>query len=389
LSSFHKWLTTNYDPNWNLVNLVKRGFGIHNGQLHRSLSQIQVKLFEEDDGIERIVSTSSIIEGVNTSAENVIIWQNKNGRSRLNDFTYKNIIGRGGRMFKHFIGKIYILEQPPDPATIQLNLPFPEKLVGDFDEVKYAQELTREQIIKIIAFKEEMAEIFGHERFQEIQEQGNLILSDSYLLRDIALDMKNNPRSWSVLSLLNSSDVNQWDSPLYKVIRTQPGNWGIQYSKFVGFVKILSKNWQLPISVLLNLLETYDISVNDFFKLERSVTFDLASLLNDINILQRELLKEMKMDISPFISKCSHAFLPQNVFQLEEYGLPRMISKKIQNSGVFDFLDQDTNLHSAISQINEMGIDYIFESVGSLDHFDKYILEYFFDGIAENLDDEE
>ncbi|MCP4976512.1 MAG: hypothetical protein GY931_10155 [Maribacter sp.] len=90
LKGFEEWLIENYDRNWHLTNLVKRGCGIHNGQLHRSLSQIQIKLFEDDDGLNSLVSTSSIIEGVNTSAENVVIWRNRNGSSKLNDFTYKN-----------------------------------------------------------------------------------------------------------------------------------------------------------------------------------------------------------------------------------------------------------------------------------------------------------
>ncbi len=83
LSRFSNWLAKNYDPNWILTMLVKRGVGIHTGQLHRSLSQIQVKLFEEEEGLETLVSTSSIIEGVNTSAENVIVWSNKNGNPPL------------------------------------------------------------------------------------------------------------------------------------------------------------------------------------------------------------------------------------------------------------------------------------------------------------------
>src|SRR5690554_4014978 len=120
LNNFSKWLSKNYSYNWSLTNSVKRGTGIHNGRLHRSLSQIQVKLFEEENGLNNIISTSSIIEGVNTSAENVILWMNKNGRSGLNDFTYRNIIGRGGRMFRHFIGKIYILDKPPTSEQTQI-----------------------------------------------------------------------------------------------------------------------------------------------------------------------------------------------------------------------------------------------------------------------------
>lgn len=110
LTDFSRWLSKNYARNWILTSMVDRGFGVHNGKLHRSLTQIQIRLFEIEDGLKGIVSTSSIIEGVNTSAENVVIWQNKNGRSKLKDFTYRNIIGRGGRMFKHFVGNIYLLD---------------------------------------------------------------------------------------------------------------------------------------------------------------------------------------------------------------------------------------------------------------------------------------
>lgn len=124
--NFARWLIKNYTRNWNLIGLIGRGFGIHDGKLHRSLTQIQVKLFEEEDGLRGIISTSSIIEGVNTSAENVVIWKNRKGVYKLDDFTYKNIIGRGGRMFKHFVGKIYVLETPPDDSETQLELVFPE-----------------------------------------------------------------------------------------------------------------------------------------------------------------------------------------------------------------------------------------------------------------------
>lgn len=62
-------------------------------------SQIQIKLFEDEDGLNNIVSTSSIIEGINTSAQNVILWKNKDGNPKLNSFKYKNVIGRSGRMF--------------------------------------------------------------------------------------------------------------------------------------------------------------------------------------------------------------------------------------------------------------------------------------------------
>jgi hypothetical protein len=50
LKQFSEWLKENYCSDWPLVTSVLKGVGIHNGQLHRSLSQIQVKLFDLDNG---------------------------------------------------------------------------------------------------------------------------------------------------------------------------------------------------------------------------------------------------------------------------------------------------------------------------------------------------
>lgn len=381
LKDFEEWLTDNYDRNWHLTNLVKRGCGIHNGQLHRSLSQIQIRLFEEEDGLNNIISTSSIIEGVNTSAENVIIWRNRNGRSRLNDFTYKNIIGRGGRMFKHFIGKIYILEEPPESTETQLELKLPDEILGEIDEKRYKHELTKEQIAKIISFKEEMCEILGNDSFDRLQSENTFETSDSILLKDIAIDIVRNKEEWNGLGYLNSKNPDNWDRLLYKIIYLRPGAWGIEYSKFVGFIKVLSRNWNNSIPQLLHEMDDLDIGVDQFFKLERNATYKFAAILNDVNIIQQEIFKSKDVDISPFISAISHAFLPPIVYQLEEYGLPRMLSRKIQDHGVIDFESEDLHLHDAIEIFKGITIEGMIDSVGNLKGFDYYILDYFYKGI--------
>lgn len=379
LDNFSRWLGKNYDYNWKLTNLVKRGTGIHNGRLHRSLSQIQIQLFEENNGLNNIVSTSSIIEGVNTSAENVIIWMNKNGSSKLNDFTYKNIIGRGGRMFKYFIGNIYILDEPPKEEAIQLDIPFPEQIIGDLDEIEYEDILTKEQVAKIILYREEMNELIGVKVFEALKENSSFKSSNSELIKSIAIDMSLHPDSWNGLNYLNSSDPNNWDKFLYKIMNIQPGNWETRYSTYVSFIKIVSNNWDKSIPELLHCLEKYNVGVDDFFKLERNMTFKFASLLNDVNILQKEILKK-DYDISTFISKVSHAFLPKIVFQLEEYGLPRMISKKIYRAGILDFFDDNLTIHKSIDIFNYIGLNDL-KRIEDLDSFDLYILDYFYQGI--------
>lgn len=383
LNQFADWLGRNYDYNWSLTNLIKRGSGIHNGRLHRSLSQIQVKLFEEREGLDNIISTSSIIEGVNTSAENVIIWMNKNGTSNLNDFTYRNIIGRGGRMFKHFIGKIYILDKPPTSEQTQLDISFPEEILGDIDEKKYESVLTKEQVAKIIYYQEEMSEILGVEVFNRLKEESAFQSSNADLIKSIAIDMSKNPANWNGLSYLNHPNRDKWDNSLYRIINLKLGSWETKSSTFVAFIKVLRDNWFKTIPELLSTLAPYDISIDEFFKLERNVSFKFASLLKDVNTLQKEILKDKNYDISRFVSWTSHAFLPSVVYQLEEYGLPRMISKKIHHSKVIDFLSRDLNIHNTIDLFNRIGIDNIRRRV-ELEEFDDYILEYFYDGIRIN-----
>jgi hypothetical protein len=389
LVDFANWLTINYGANWKLTNLVKRGVGIHNGQLHRSISQIQVKLFEEQEGLSNIISTSSIIEGVNTSAENVIIWRNRKsgGNSILDSFTYKNIIGRGGRMFKHFIGKIYLLEPPPPEGQTQLDIAFPDTILGDLDEKVYSSSLNHEQISKIITFKDEMYDILGKETYDRLLKENIFQSNNSDFVKETARQMKENPEEWNGLSYLNSNDPESWDRLLWKIISLQPGEWGdgpygVQHKKFVEFVKILVQNWGSSIPELLDEVDEFDIDIEQFFKLERIAAFNLSSLISDINILQREILNN-GTDVSPFISRVAHAFLPSVVYQLEEYGLPRMISRKLHQRGIINFLDENLNIHKAIDTFHQIGRTRI-NSFQFLDKFDKYIVDYFFEGITIN-----
>lgn len=381
LEMFADWLSKNYDVNWSLTKLVSREIGVHNGRLHRSLSQIQVKLFEEVNGIRNLISTSSIIEGVNTSAENVIIWRNRKGNAKLDDFTYKNIIGRGGRMFKHFIGKIYILEQPPEEGQTQLSIPFPDEILGDLDESKYDGLLTKEQIAKLKFYNDEMTELVGAEVYEELKSASVFQSSNSELIKAIAIDLTKNPDEWNGLYYLNEFKPENWDRLLYKVIKLQPGNWDCSYKTFVEFIKIMAYNWTKSIPELLKELEDYDVGIDTFFLLERNVTYKFSALLNDLNTLQKRILVSKQYDISKFIKWCSNAFLPKVVFQLEEYGLPRMISKKIHESKVIDFYDSELTIHSVVEILNEIGKEVTIERTNNLDEFDKYILNYFFDGI--------
>lgn len=382
LESFSEWLKYNYGETYILSNIVIKGVGIHNGRLHRSLSQLQIRLFEDPLGLYNIVSTSSIIEGVNTSAENVIIWANKNGKPTLNDFTYKNIVGRGGRMFKHFIGKIYLFEAPPAEKPTQLKLEFTDELLNSLDSTKFEDELTREQIIKIIAFNDEMDSLLGEGVYKTIVNDPTIQSCNSNSLREIALDMIQTPTHWSGLAFLNSNDPQQWESSLFHALKYIGGAAGATYTDLVAYIKAISNNWNRTIPEIINTLRNNGITIEKYFELERVVSFNVASLLGDINSIQKHIFRNA-VDISPFIYKISHAFLPKIVYELEEYGLPRMLSKKIHTSGLINLEEQNISVNDILCQFNQLGQAKLLEHL-DLHPFERYILRYFFDGITPN-----
>ncbi len=381
---FARWLRENYRKDWDLADLVERGVGVHNGRMHRCLSQLQVKIFEHEKGFDSIISTSSIIEGVNTSAQNVIIWRSKIGRNNLTDFTYKNIIGRGGRMFKHFVGKIYLLDTPPEEKDTQLEIEFPDQILGDLDEEYDRDRLTSEQIKRVIEYKQSMSNLIGEENFTRLKRENLLQDSDSEFLLQLARDMYSNPHEWNGFGYFNSNDPNQWERMLYKVVKLKPNGWDTTWKKVITVTKVLASNWQKELPILLNELDKNEIGIEEFFQIERAVTFKLSALLNDTNELYKIIINP-KTDISNFITRLSHAFLPGAVYHLEEYGLPRMIAKKIHRAGLIDFTEPDFDLGSALESFQNLGLSSVL-AVETLSSFDKYVIKFFFNGITVDQD---
>lgn len=290
-------------------------------------------------------------------------------------------------MFKHFIGKIYLLEPPPPDSPTQLDIPFPDTILGDLDENIYGSSLNNEQIAKIVTFKNEMYEILGKETYDRLLKENIFQSNNSDFVKETASQMKANPEDWNGLSYLNSNESESWDRLLWKIISLQPGEWGdgphgVQHKKFVEFVKVLIGNWGSTIPELLDELDEFDVDIEQFFKLERIAAYNLSSLVSDINILQREII-DNGTDVSSFVSRVAHAFLPSVVYQLEEYGLPRMISRKLHENGIIDFLDENLNIHDTIEKFHKIGKEKI-KLFGFIDSFDKYIVDYFYDGISIN-----
>lgn len=117
-----EWIKENINSNWSLVNALEYGIGFHHGALPRHLGSSIVDGFN-DNSIRWLFCTSTLIEGVNTSAKNVVLFDKEKGTEPIDFFDYKNIAGRSGRMKRHYIGNVIRFEKQPEQMDLFVDIP--------------------------------------------------------------------------------------------------------------------------------------------------------------------------------------------------------------------------------------------------------------------------
>ncbi|TBG66111.1 hypothetical protein ELG72_24960 [Rhizobium leguminosarum] len=128
-AAFAAWLAENVGDNWPLVKAVSNGFGIHHGRIPRSIAAHMVRFFN-DKKLPVLFCTSTLIEGVNTAAKTVLIFDKAINQSDYDFFTFANIRGRAGRLGEHHVGQVYLFNAPPEEKATDIS----PTLFGDEDE---------------------------------------------------------------------------------------------------------------------------------------------------------------------------------------------------------------------------------------------------------------
>ena len=95
---------------WSLIQVLKKGFGIHHGKLPKYIQQEILDQFNKGT-FDILFCTSTIVEGVNTDAQNMIILNASKGRNKLTPFDIKNIKGRAGRYYHCFVGRVFYMHK--------------------------------------------------------------------------------------------------------------------------------------------------------------------------------------------------------------------------------------------------------------------------------------
>ena len=102
---FLNHLEHTFGEDWIVLKALKGRIGIHHSLIPKYIQKEIINLFNSG-ALLCLFSTTTITEGVNTSAKNIIIALNKKGIKPLRQFDAKNIAGRAGRFNQHYSGRV-------------------------------------------------------------------------------------------------------------------------------------------------------------------------------------------------------------------------------------------------------------------------------------------
>lgn len=368
------WLAEAFHPAWSLVRGMRRGIGLHHGRLPRSLSQWAVRLFNREQ-IQLLVCTSSLIEGVNTSARNVIIYDNKIARRSLDYFTFNNIKGRTGRMFRHFVGDVYLFSEPPEEVLPFVDIP----LVSQTANAPASVLLQMDERDLLPA---------SRERIQGIAEQSQVSLSTLRAVPEMEPEqLMAMAKALDALSLRRAEFLNWSRRPTWDQLRqTCELLWSVWGSarlhgvtsgaqlafKIVGLQH--GRPYRDQIDAELNSerypAKTVDEAVNRVFDFERFwATHQMPRWLNALEVLVKRIFN-FDCRYSGYANQVEALFRPQYQSILEEFGVPIQISQKL--SSRFRSLSEVDEILTTVRQVRNLG---------ELTRFERDIFHTCVDGI--------
>ena len=126
------WIDKNISWGWSLTKCLGYGIGVHDGAMPKHITTSTIDYFNQKR-LDFLFCTNTIIEGVNTSAKNVVFYDNKIGTRDVDYFDYANIKGRAGRMMEHYVGQIINLKCPPKKEYISVDIPIVDQNPIDSD----------------------------------------------------------------------------------------------------------------------------------------------------------------------------------------------------------------------------------------------------------------
>ena len=377
-----EWISNNISARWSINNVLKHRIGIHDAALPKHITTSIIDYFN-DNKLRYLFCTSTIIEGVNTSAKNIIYFDAKKGRDiPIDYFDYSNIKGRAGRMMEHYIGRIFNFNLPPEREEINVDIPFfqqtpiKDEVLIQLDELDINDRYTQ-QYIDLQNIPDNVKEI--------IKKNGLSVKGQLRILEQLRTDIRDNQQyicwngtkpkkeqleyvlelAWNnlmsetesrgitfkQLSYLTHS-YGAWETPIIKLIEDRAAYLAKKYMDKCPDIEISEEH----------LVQFEDASIKLILQVVRHwFEYKVPKFLSTINSLQELVCKENGIkpgDYTQFASIIENDFIPNHLTILAEYGIPHSAIQKICRFIPTDIKDEDlipyiqsNNLHLTKSLI--------------------------------------
>lgn len=329
------WIGQTYHPSWIVARAMRHGIGIHHGRLPRALGHHMVRLFDEGR-LPYLIVTSTLIEGVNTAAKNVVILDNKIATKKYDYFTFSNIRGRSGRMLRHFIGRVVVFNPEPRAADLAVDVPVLSQSTAASPEVLIQlpdDELTEESRVRLRPYLEQQLVDVDTLR-------SNKGVSLARQMR-VAETLTSQPNAWSRALTWNgpfptATQVRGLSGVLFDL--TGSGN-GVRTAAQLGArINILRFNQGNIRALVDNQMQSFksgpDEAVEDTLDFVRNwAQFKIPTAFTTLGNLAADVLARTgrtSTDPAVFAGQLENLFLSPFASVLEEYGLPIALTVKLE-----------------------------------------------------------
>lgn len=351
-----EWCGVNVHDQWSLKEYLRYSIGVHHGELPRHLSSTLVDLFNEG-GVKFLFCTATLIEGVNTTAKNIVLYHKKKGPKKIDFFDFKNIAGRAGRMKKHFVGNVFKMEREPEQLDFDVDVPVISQKNAPDDILMYMKfedlnQDSRNQIKKYSDIGGDLLALIKKNSGMPIDGQISLfetIMGNRDSLRD-SLCWTGFPKYFQLDAVIDLA----WTHLLRKT-DTRGRVWSSKQLTFYTNIYFQSKSLGRFISELIAKGNDPEKAISIALSTSRSwFQFKLPKLLITVSSIQEYVYGETAGNYNFYATQIEHGFLPPNLSDLIEYGIPASLAMKIQKHVS---VDDPTNV--IIEKIKAMDWNYL------------------------------
>ncbi|NOH44472.1 DEAD/DEAH box helicase [Vibrio cyclitrophicus] len=366
------WLADNFHSRWSLIEGVKRGVAYHHAQLPRAVGALIVDLFNESK-INILICTSTLIEGVNTNAKNIIIYDDCiTRRTKLDMFTFNNISGRSGRMFEHFVGNVYIFGNKP-----QIELPFIDvPVITQSDNASESlllhlgSEVNEENQKRVKKFYDQeilpMSLLLKHQGI----DPNKLIKFAEELIGKCGL--WNRAMCWDGI-YPNSHQLSHLSNILFDFFGISSMGGGTVRSasqlnrKLIDIINKVDDKALIRQDYNFWRRKNKDYSVDDavqaVFNFKKNlVNYNLPKLIYAISDVQEVIFKRFEYsygDYKPFAATLENFYYPAAINSLEEFGIPNQIAKKVINNSKIEDKEKIDSVIKFLVESDESSYSYL------------------------------